>query len=343
MLDNKCRPIVETGPVFDGSRPIVTCEDGPTVAPVDPVEPVNPIVPDPAKLCTPQPNVECCTAVGGVIIAPVDNLCTCGFSVLGAGVDDNKTFTPSSGFLIITENNAVIDCIDHTGCILIRANNVTIRNSIIDCDSTAPGIRQEALYTGAVIEGNTIIGGPMGTGAGVSGGNMTVVGNEIRGTVDGIQVTDGNTLIEGNYIYNLFDTILPGGGISHNDNIQVLNGSNITINKNVMISEISPSHNSVVFAQSDFGPISNLTVSNNYVVAAGWTIRFNNDVTGFIIDNTVGVSPLPQFGPILVSGGSSAVVSCNVWESGAVIAEGGNTCIGTPTAIRFDDLSECKC
>ena len=341
----RCESIDPNAPVTDGSRPVVTCELSTiTTPPVDP-EPTQPTpTPDPTKLCGTPPLIECCATAGSILIEATEPTgCACGLSVLGTGIDPAKTLTPSVGTLIITQDNATIDCIDHLGCVIIRANNVTITNSRIVCNLGAAAIRQEAIYSGAQIIDNTIEGTTAGSGAGISGGNFTATGNDISGTVDGIQITGGNATVTGNYIHDLRVVTLSGGGISHNDGIQILDGSNILIANNVILGEISPSHNSAIFAQSDFGPIFGLTIRDNFVESFGFTLRFNNDVIGIIRNNTVGISPLPQFGPIAITGGAAAAVECNVWEDGTLITEASNTCSSTPTPIDFDALTVCRC
>ena len=313
--------------------------------PVDP-DPVDPD-PDPTKCCSTPPVVECCDPDTGIDLFPSPiNDCPEGFSLLGAGADENKEFTvlAPSDFYEITVAGTILDCVELDGCFAVNAPNVTIMNSKINCDATPWGIRQLPGATGLKVIGNTITGGPAGSAAGVFlVEDAIVTNNDISGGYDGIQSIGSNIVIADNYIHDFFVT-----PTSHNDGIQIMEGDDITIERNCIVGGApSPSVNSAIFVQPETGDITNIDINNNYLSGFGFTVRYNNNkgfiVDGIIVDNTFGTTPMPQFGPIGVTGGATAVVTCNIWESGAVIISGGNVCAGNgPVPILFEDKLICK-
>ena len=337
-------------------KPIVRkCEEEPLEiisfeckhAPDEP-NPVNP-EPDPdlTKCCSVPPAIECCDPATGVDIFPsiVDG-CPEGFSLLGAGAADDKEYTvlAPNDFYEITEPGTVLDCVELDGCFAVRAPNVTIMNSKINCNATTWAIRQFPGATGLRVIGNTITGGAAGSAAGVFlQEDAIVANNDISGGYDGIQSIGSNIVIANNYIHDFFVT-----ATSHNDGIQIMQGDNIEITGNCILGgPPSPSVNSALFVQPETGNITNITISNNYLAGFGFTVRFNNKdaftVDGTVLENTFATSPMPQFGAIGITAGATAVVICNVWETGAVIASGGNVCGGpAPTPILFEEKLICR-
>jgi hypothetical protein len=155
---------------------------------------------------------------------------------LHVGVPPGTALTPSGGMTISTAG-AVINARDISGQVVVRAPNVTIRNS---------RIRSNAMWavdnnsTGLVIENSEIINRPTSGQPnchnGIGDSNFTVRQTEITGCENGMNISaPGNVTFTDNYIHDL-DRTGPSyvfGNSPHTDGIQVQEGaSNFVIRHN---------------------------------------------------------------------------------------------------------------
>ncbi|MGO4706494.1 right-handed parallel beta-helix repeat-containing protein [Microvirga sp. 2MCAF38] len=186
------------------------------------------------------------------------------------GVPAGTKLTPS-GALTISTPGAVIDGLDIKGVVTINASNVTLQNSrIAAANWTVIDIRG----SGATIQ-NCEIDGLAAEGVrGISGAG-TFLRNNIHNVEDGIYVAGSQTLIQDNYIHDLkSDWSGP-----HYDGIQIDgNVSNVTIRHNTVINDHD--NTSAIMIDNYFGPITNITVDNNYLSGGGYTIYSDGQFTG---------------------------------------------------------------
>ncbi len=177
------------------------------------------------------------------------------------------TLTPHSGALNITVASSVVDSLDVAGNVVISANNVTLKRSRVTSNSgyvvyTSPG------HTGTVIQDCEIngVGANNSGNNGVAGGSTTVLRCNIYNVENGISPQSNGWLIQDNYIHSLL-----ASGSPHYDGIQVDGGmSNIDIEHNTVINDYGQT--SAVMLDNYFGPLSNVTVNNNYLKGGGYTI-----------------------------------------------------------------------
>ena len=172
------------------------------------------------------------------------------------GVPSGVTLTPS-GSIVVTKSGTVLSGLDINGSVYVAAGvtNVTIENCRITTSAHA-AIQSDG--SGSITVSNCEING-LGKTAGSYGidasGNF--INNDIYGFENGIS-PGSNSVVKGNYIHDL----QAGGSDPHYDGIALHGGqSNVLIEGNTVIGR----DNADVFITDDFGSISNVTVTDNYL------------------------------------------------------------------------------
>lgn len=169
----------------------------------------------------------------------------------------------SSGPLVITTPGAVIQGLDISGGVVIKAPNVTLLN----CKVSSSGynvVQIDKGVTGVVVQNCTIDAQGAG-GMGIAGQGK-FIGNNIYGAADGIDVRGDNTVIQDNYIHGM-----AGSSASHFDGIQADGGfKNLTIDHNTVINENNQT--SAIMLDNYWGSIDNVKINNNLLVGGGYTV-----------------------------------------------------------------------
>lgn len=195
------------------------------------------------------------------IVKPSD----CGYpDETNTGVPDGTQLT-NSGDVYVTQDGTVIQNLNVTGFILIRADNVTIRNTRITSSHWYPIDYDNS--TGLVIEDSEIIGTGGQPTAGVSFKDYIARRVEVRGTADGFKA-EGNVLIEDCYFHS--PSVTEG---SHNDGVQTSGGAGGVILR----------HNTFKLGGEDAEILQagnesrlgnpNWTIENNLFDGGGWVIN----------------------------------------------------------------------
>src|SRR5215468_2633025 len=214
----------------------------------------------------------------------------------------------SSGSITVTTDGAVVEGKNISGSITIRASNVTIRNDCV----TSSDIYPVHLVSGSnlTVADTTITGAGGGCSRAVepAGGSTTMDRLNVSGCEDGVQMYDNDTL-QNSYIHDLAFT-----GGSHNDGVQQNGGSNDIVRHNTIFNP----HNqtSCVNFTTDFGGISNVTITGNLLNGGNYTVYSrsggNGNPTGVTVtDNHFGSADV--FG--LLSDDGSVAWSGNVADS----------------------------
>ncbi|ANY82173.1 hypothetical protein BB934_27850 (plasmid) [Microvirga ossetica] len=188
-------------------------------------------------------------------------------TAVNTGVPSGITLTPS-GNIIVTKAGTVLDGLDIKGSVVIRADNVTIKNSKIT-SSSYTGVKVESGYKGASVVNCDIDG--LGAYAGSHGiqGSGTFSGNDIRGFENGITLNAGASVVRGNYLHDF-----AAAGSPHYDGIQVQGGQNgVLIENNTII--LNHGQTGAIFLQSYFGNMNDITIRHNYVDGGGYTMYFD--------------------------------------------------------------------
>ena len=195
--------------------------------------------------------------------------------------------TPSAG-LTVRQDGAVIDGLDVTGNIDIKANNVTVKRSRITSNVWYP-IRVYGGFTGFQLIDSEVSGvgstAVLNCAVGVNGTGITLTRVDIHDCADGVHPGGGST-IQDSYIHNLWLGTDASGVrvlLTHNDGIQLLGpGNNYTILHNRI--ETGHNQNAAVFVKADFGAISNVNIANNYLDGGSYTL-FGGDTTAWTVTN----------------------------------------------------------
>ncbi len=180
----------------------------------------------------------------------------------------------SSGSINVTQDGAVIDAMHVRGEITVSANNVTIRNTLIQSNTPAYPIKVTSGVTGTLIE-RVEVDNMNGTGIGIyfAGGSGTVRYADIHSAEDGVRVEADDVTVEYSYIHDL---ARHEGG--HHDSIQIRRGDDITLRGNnlqIYVASTDDPMNAALQIGSLIGTnqISNLRVVDNLMNGGNFTIN----------------------------------------------------------------------
>ncbi len=232
---------------------------------------------------------------------------SCGFPDATNTGADCSSLSPS-GSITVTSSGAVVEGKNISGSITVQASNVTIRNDCVTSSSIYPV--HFVSGSNLTVEDTTITGTGGGCARAVepAGGATTMDRLNVSGCEDGIQMYD-NDVLENSYIHDLAFT-----SSSHNDGVQQNGGHNDVVQDNTIFNP----HNqtSCVNFTTDFGGISNITITGNLLNGGNFTVYSRSgghgDPTGVsVTDNQFGGADV--FG--LLSADGSVAWSGNVADS----------------------------
>lgn len=209
--------------------------------------------------------------------------------------DESTTGVPegteleTSGPIVVTEAEAIIEAVDVDGGITVQAPGVTIRNSIvrgdvtnvIDCDS-------DNGCDDLLIEDTTVIGTGERCQNGIGFNRYTARRVDISGCIDGAKA-HGFTTIEDSWIHDL-RRVEGEGDSTHNDGIQSTGGEDIVLRGN-RIDAIPQRQTSAIKVSAERRPVVGVEVSDN-LLSGGTITLFVNDAgeglpTGVVRDNVI--------------------------------------------------------
>jgi hypothetical protein len=224
------------------------------------------------------------------------------------GVPPGTALTQHVGNMVVTTPGVTLDGLDIHGFVSIRAANVTIKNSIIRggvATSGNPGLvtDTDAAGTNFVLQDSELVPEhPSVAIDGVRGWNYTLTRVNIHGTVDGAKVIGNNVTIQNSWLHDtVYYDVDPyqGGQHTHNDGVQVLNGTKIRMLNNT----ITNNYNSALQVTQGNGVVSDLWFNGNWADGGGCTVNINN-------------TPLAPLASVVVNdnrfGHATRVVSCPV-------------------------------
>lgn len=196
------------------------------------------------------------------------------------GVPAGVRLTEMDGDMTIDEDGTVVDAIDLHGVLTIAASDVHVTRSIIrgrELSGNGAALRIES-GSGIVIEDVQILpSAPTVYMDGVWASGATLRRMDIQGGVDGVKAGSGTT-IEYSYIHDLvsFDSDPnQGGGATHNDCIQILDGDVLRVTGNQLVA--GTDQNAAIQVTQDFGPVTDLVIANNWADGGGCTFNFSHN------------------------------------------------------------------
>ncbi|WP_199423004.1 hypothetical protein [Actinotalea solisilvae] len=193
------------------------------------------------------------------------------------GVPAGTPLTVHNGDLTITTPGAVISNLDIRGFVRVKANNVTIKNSII---RGRPGLTSymSLIQNGDQANKLTVIDSELIPSEkspyidGIVGKNFSLIRVEIRDVVDQVKITGNDVLVQDSFLHsNLHYLQDPnyGNTPTHDDNVQIQRGTNITIKNSVL----QNSHNAAMMITQDSGDVGTVTVTGSRLSGGACTIN----------------------------------------------------------------------
>ena len=210
--------------------------------------------------------------------------------------------------LTVNTNNAVVNAISTTGCVVVRGYGVTIKNSKIGCVVITESAADPA-NPRATIQDTEIVC-PIGSwNTGIRFSNFNAYRLNIHGCENGLDIGT-NVTVKDSFIHDLAE-----GPDLHTDGIQSGDGSSSTIQHNTIYAV----NTSAININSDArGPNSHdVLVQDNLLAGGGWTLycpippstnfRIINNAFSTIFSPKVGL-----YGP--ASACSGEIESGNVYQ-----------------------------
>jgi hypothetical protein len=194
--------------------------------------------------------------------APRDagNACASITGYRGAGVDADD-LVPSGGIEVL-HADTVIEGMDITGSIEIKAPRATVRNCRVRSADRFP---VRVFPAGSLVIEYTEIIGAFSCEAAVAAGNCTARRLDIHGARDGFRA-GSHVIIEGCYIHDL-----AAHGGPRNNGIRLDSGRNVLIRNNTI--EMPPGSSSAIMIATDSGPIDNVLIDGNIMNGGKFIIR----------------------------------------------------------------------
>jgi hypothetical protein len=226
-----------------------------------------------------------------------------------AGLLDESVLEPSET-LDVTTDGAVIENLDVTGIVRIKADDVTLRNVRVSTSTPSYAIRTFSGYTGTTLENVEVaLSREECSNAGIAGGSGTTVRlTRISGCGDGVKVASDST-----YERNHIAMAKPSGAEKHLDGMQNSGASNVIIRENYIDVPASVGGNSAIFTHDYFNPIENVLIEGNYLNGGNYTVFVEGEerTTGVeVSDNRFGRDF--RYGPVRFS--AAVGDDGNVWD-----------------------------
>jgi hypothetical protein len=209
----------------------------------------------------------------------------------------------STGDITVSRAGTVIANRKINGCITIRADNVTIRNSEINCDGKT-GIANWSRNRGLLVEDTEIECGHEPGQTGISDSNFTVRRSELFGC-ENIIWAERNVAIMDSYIHDPIPCC--GAAQPHTDSVQTPSGgSNIVIRHNRIyggyLSGANFGNAAITASASPGTAVTSMVVDNNLLAGGGYTLYCPGADGGFTWTNNrfsrIYVSKIGGFGPV---------------------------------------------
>ncbi len=237
------------------------------------------------------------------------------------GVPANTTLTNYAGPLTITKAGTVIDSKRITGCLVIKANDVIIRKSLIKSGGCFFNVLSDNGNSGLQLVDVEVDGVNNLTGdSAINGSGLTCLRCNLHGTVDGIKA-GSNVVVQDSYIHDLAQS-----AVSHNDGIQSLGTSSLSIVHNTIVVQDGAT-SAVILSTGAASPMRNVIIDNNLLAGGAFTVYAGyqagtdspSKMSNIVVSNnrfsTIIFPRSGAYGPI-TSADPPVVVHGNVWHDG---------------------------
>ena len=242
----------------------------------------------------------------------------------------------SGNTMTVVGNGTVLEALDIRGLVRVEGKNVTIKNCLITGRQVSSSTALLFVATsGSVAVSNTEIYAkePSVFIDGVIGQNFTLERVNIHTVVDSVKIIGDNVTIRQSWLHSNLHYLndpAQGGQATHDDNVQIQRGNNITLSQNTMES----SHNAAIQVTQDMGAVGTLVVDNNLVSGGGCSFNLADKGKGPLSGTTLRSNRFTRTSTyncaITISPESHGVVSLadnrwvtwdgTVWRPGDIVA-----------------------
>ena len=237
------------------------------------------------------------------------------------GVPAGVALTVVNGDVMVSQDGTTVDAQDIHGFLIIAASNVRVTRSIVRGRATTSnaGVIRINSGTNIVIEDVEIaVAAPSATVDGLWGDHFVARRLNIHGGVDGLKL-GSNSTVECSYVHDQSSFASDpnqGGGPTHNDAIQILDGTGIRIAGNQLVA--AKDQNAAVQVTQDFGAVGDLHLESNWADGGGCTFNISHKGAASLADvhligNRFGRNSFYDC-PILKSTQTTLELSGNVWD-----------------------------
>jgi len=190
-----------------------------------------------------------------------------------------------NGDMTITTDGTVVDGIDLHGYLTVKANNVTIRNSMIRGGAAATTTKALIMAWWQpknlqVINSTLKADNPSLHVDGLSGSGFTAEGLDISGVVDAAKIIGGTaTTIRNSWFHDPIHSASDpnqSDGQTHDDGIQIEGGSGILVENN----KIAGFHNAAIQVTQNYTATHGVTVRTNQFSGGGCQINVTDKGAG---------------------------------------------------------------
>ena len=238
------------------------------------------------------------------------------------GVPVGTPLSTYTGPNTITADGTTIDSKLITGCVVIQANRVTIKNSLFRSNGCYFNILSDNGNTDLQLTDVEIDGQNNTTGdSAISGSGYTCLRCNLHGTGDSAKA-GSNVIFRDSYIHDLALT-----ATSHNDGIQSLGTTSLQIIHNTIVIK-GGATSAIILSTSAASEMRNVLVERNLLAGGAYTV-YGGYLTGTdelsrvsdisITDNRISTIIYPgggAYGPITSSDPPAVGLSGNVWADG---------------------------
>lgn len=238
------------------------------------------------------------------------------------GVPPKKKLRVHRGDLVVRTAGQVVDGLEVHGRISVEAPNVTVRNTkvIVPTDSETAGIsNNNGNGAGMLISNVEVLAANAAPGVnGVVGHDFTLEDSEIHHVTDQVHITGSNVIVRDNWFhdnYHFESDPYQDGGASHDDSIQIIGGSNITIADN----RFTGAYNAGVQITQSISAVSDVTIRDNLLGGGGCTVNIaekgRGPIRGTAIRDNRFLSDQRIDGCAIIHPSSTRIThSGNVWD-----------------------------
>jgi hypothetical protein len=192
---------------------------------------------------------------------------SCGFpDAATTGVPTGTRLTPS-GSITVKREGAVLENLDITGTLTIKASHVTVRNTRVRSGGYAV-ITVDPSASDVTLTDVDVIGNGLAGSAGSSGivGTATVSGARVSGVENGFLPGSGSR-ISGSYVARL-----AAPGKPHYDGVQIDGDVHDVTLSDTTIDLSEHDQTSAVMVDNYYGPVSAIAVDHNLLAGGGFTV-----------------------------------------------------------------------